>query len=76
MEPTPNPADQLFIDKVLRARKIPPERKLMAPARLFEYARNITLAGIRHQHPSASEEQVRELFRQRMKLARQMENRA
>ena len=74
MPPSPEPIDSLYRDKVLRARKIPPERKLFAPARLYEFARSITIAGIRNQHPNASDEQVRELLRQRMKLARQLEN--
>ncbi len=73
MQPTPEPIDSLHRDKILRARKMPPDRKLLAPARLYDYARNITLTGIRNQHPNASAEEIRELFRQRMKLARQLE---
>ncbi|HVX83913.1 MAG TPA: hypothetical protein VH253_03780 [Phycisphaerae bacterium] len=67
------PVDALFREKVLRARAAPAERKLLAPARLFEYARGIAMAGIRRQHPEATELEVRELFRQRMKLGRELE---
>lgn len=68
-------ADAIYREKVLRARKIPPDRKIFAPARLFDYARGITLAAIRNQYPHATEPEVRVLFRRRMDLARQLEGR-
>jgi hypothetical protein len=76
MEPSREMIDQLFVDKVMRARRMAPESKLLAPARLFEYARSITMAGIRNEHPAASEEQVREIFQERLKLKRRLEGRA
>ena len=51
MQPTKELIDALFRDEVLRARRMPPEEKLLAGARLFEYACQITAAGIRNQFP-------------------------
>jgi hypothetical protein len=76
MEPTQELIDQLYIEEVLRARRMDPVEKLLAPARLFDYASSIMMAGIRNQFPEASEERVREIFRERMKLAREMDGRA
>jgi hypothetical protein len=73
MEPTKEMIDSLFAAKVRRARAMKPEDKLRAGAVLYEYARAIAMAGIRHQHPDATDEQCRELFRQRLKITRQME---
>jgi len=75
MEPSQELIDQLFVDKVMRARRMTPESKLLAPARLFEYARSITMAGIRNENPGASEERVQEIFRERLKLKRRLEGR-
>jgi hypothetical protein len=75
MELIPMLIDSIYRDKVLRARKTPSARKIFAPARLFEYARGITVAGIRNQHPHATEAEVRVLFRRRMDIARQLEGR-
>jgi len=73
MEPTPELIDAIYIQKVLRARRMVPEQKLLAGARLFDYAREIAMSGIRHQNPGASPERIRELFRQRLKIARQLD---
>ncbi len=75
MQPTSEPIDSLYREMVLAARKMPPEQKLLAPARLFEYARNLTMASIRNQHPQATEEEVRQLFRASMKISQRLEDR-
>jgi hypothetical protein len=75
MEPSQELIDQLYVEKVMRARRIDPVQKLFAPARLFEYARSVTMAGIRNEHPGASEDRVREIFRERLRLRRRMEGR-
>lgn len=74
MEPTKEFIDALYADKVRRAREMSPEKKLMAGAVLFEYMRSIVEAGIRHQHPEATPERVRELFRQRLQIARRLDD--
>jgi hypothetical protein len=73
MEPTPELIDELYREEILRARAMPPEEKLFAGARLFDYACAITLAGIRHQHPGIDDEGALELLRQRLALARRLE---
>ena len=73
MEPAPQLADALFIQKVLRARRTPPEKKFLAAPRLFEYTRRIALSALRAENPHASPEQIRALFRQRRKLTRFLE---
>ena len=76
MEPTQHLLDSIYREKVLRARNTPPEHKLLAPARLYEYARGISIAGIKNQHPGATPEQIRELFRRRLKIARELDKRS
>ncbi len=73
MEPELSLADSLYIQKVLHARRTPPTRKFLAGPRLFEYARRIALSAIRAENPSASPEQIRELFRQRRRITRYLE---
>ena len=74
MEPSQQFIDALYADKVRRAREMSPEKKLMAGAELFDYMSSIALAGIRHQNPNATPERVREIFRERLKLARQRDD--
>jgi len=49
------------------------EQKVLAGQQLFEAACRITLAGIRHQFPKASEERCREILRERLQLQRKLE---
>jgi len=64
---------ELHRQKILRARAIPIEEKLLAGAQLFDYACQITLSGIRSQHPEASEERVQEILRERLAWAKKRE---
>jgi hypothetical protein len=73
MEPEQQLADTLFIQKVLHARRTPSERKYLAGARLFEYTRRITMSAIQAEHPQASPEQLREIYRQRRNITRYLE---
>jgi hypothetical protein len=66
-------AEELYRERVLRARRTPPEQKLLAGEELFEYACSITMAGIRNQFPEASEGECREILRQRLALRERME---
>ena len=50
--------------------------KLLAGAELFDYACSITIAGIRGQHPRATNEQVLDMLRQRLQLRERAEGRA
>jgi hypothetical protein len=65
--------DQLYREEVEDARKMSGEEKLLAGQQLFEYACEITLAGIRHQNPGISEEQCRVILRERLAWRRRME---
>lgn len=65
--------DELYRERVLRARAAPPESKILAGQRLFEAACDITLLGIRHDFPEISEDQCREILRQRLAMRRRHE---
>jgi hypothetical protein len=73
MEPTPKLIDELYREEVLRARAMPPGEKLFAGAVLFDYACAITLAGIRHQNPGIDDRRALEILRERIALARRLE---
>ena len=65
--------DELYREEVLEARAMAPIGKVRAGQQLFEAACRITLAGIRNQHPNASEEECLKILRQRLTLQRQIE---
>ena len=65
--------DELYREEVLEARAMAPIDKIRAGQQLFEAACRITLAGIRNQHPTASEEECLENLRQRLILQRRLE---
>lgn len=69
-------ADAIFRDRVLRARQMPPEEKLLDGARLFDYACRITEAGIRNEFPDADDQRVAEILRERVDLQRRREDRS
>jgi hypothetical protein len=73
MDDTKQMADQVFRQRVLRARAMSPEEKFAAGPRLFEYASEITLGGIRNQHPDADESEVRQIFSERLSLRKRIE---
>ena len=65
--------DELYREEVLEARAMAPIDKIRAGQQLFEAACRITLAGIRHQHPNASEEECLKILHQRLALQRKLE---
>ena len=68
--------DELYREELLQARQLPPEEKIYAGLRLFESACRITLEGIRHQFPDATEEERLEILRQRLVFQRKLEETA
>jgi hypothetical protein len=66
-------ADGLYRERVLEARAMAPEDKLLAGEELFEYACSITLAGIRNQFPEATEAECRRVLEARLELRERME---
>ena len=73
MEPTQELVDELYWDKVLQARQMTMEQKLLAGPQLFDYACEIAKMGIRMQHPGADESRVVELLGERLALAERLE---
>jgi len=71
--PTRQLIDELFLEEVRRARSMPMAEKFFAGARLFEAACMVAEAGIRRDHPEADESRVRELLRERIELAKRLE---
>ena len=75
MEPPQDLIDDIYRNKVLRARAMTPEERLLVGSRLFEYACTITREGIRAENPGISDEQVRDILGQRLALRRRLERR-
>jgi hypothetical protein len=72
MESIKELADDIYRERVLRARRTPIEQKILAGPELFDFACQITRAGIRDQNPGADEAQVEALLRERLALARRL----
>jgi hypothetical protein len=73
VDPIKELADELFRERVRRARETPPEEKLMDGPRLFDLACKVVADGIRHQYPDADEQQVQKLLAERVALMRRLE---
>lgn len=74
MQPSQELVDDIYKERVLRARRTPPEQKLLDGPRLFDRACRIMMDGIRNQNPDADEKRVREILRDRLELLRRLEN--
>ena len=66
-------ADAIYRERIIRARNASPEEKILAGQWLFEAACEITLAGIRDQNPAITEEQCRQILRDRLAWRRRRE---
>ncbi len=73
MEPSLELIEQLYREAVREAREMSPEEKLAAGAELFDYACEITLAGIRSEHPQADDEECERILEARLALGRRLE---
>jgi hypothetical protein len=65
--------DELYREEVIDARKMSIEEKFVAGEELFDYACSITLAGIRHQNPAASEADCQRILRERVELGERLD---
>ena len=65
--------DELYRERVIRARRTSPEEKFLAGEELFEWACSITLAGIRNENPEFSEEDCKRELERRLELREKME---
>ncbi|HEV3261002.1 MAG TPA: hypothetical protein VG013_29395 [Gemmataceae bacterium] len=73
MGPTKELIDDIYRERVLRARRTPPEDKLLDGPRLFDLACRLMKDGIRDQYPEADERRVQEILAQRIALLRRLE---
>lgn len=73
MNPSPEEIDELYRRRVLAARAVPPEEKLLAGPRLFEFSCRIMADGIRGEYPEADEDAVQKILRRRLALIRRLE---
>ncbi len=70
MRPTPDLVDALYREKVMRARAMTPEQKLLAGLDLFDLSCRIMSDGIRMQFPEADDAEVLAILRQRLEAVR------
>ncbi len=75
MESIKELADDIYRERVIRARATPPEEKLVDGPRIFERVCRIMADGIRHQLPEADAARVHDILRQRLQIARRLEGR-
>ena len=73
MEPSQELIDRLYLDKVASARAMSEEQRFAAGLELFDFACEVTKAGIRSMHPDANEARVLELLRKRLAWAERWE---
>jgi hypothetical protein len=66
-------ADDLYRERVLAARKMPPEEKFLAGEELFDYACSFTLAGIREQFPGITPEEQLRILSKRLMMKENLE---
>ena len=75
MQPDSNLIDDLYRERLERARQMTPEEKLFAGPRLFEQACRVMRDGIRHQFPEADANRVEEILTERLAMIRKLEGR-
>jgi hypothetical protein len=68
MEPSEQLVEEIYREKVLRARKMSPGEKILAGPELFDFACAWTRAGILREHPRATEQQLLKLLEDRIRL--------
>lgn len=73
MQPSQQLIDDIFREKVLRARTMPLGQKLAVGIQLFEEGLGWMRAGIKMQHPELSPEQAHQLVHKRLARARAIE---
>ncbi len=73
MDPIKQLADEIYRDRVRRARRMSVAEKILAVPELFDMACRISRDGIRAQYPDADDRRVEELLRQRLAIARRLE---
>ena len=64
--------DDLYREEVISARKMSLEEKLLLGERLFRWACEATLAGIRNQNPLADEQECQQILSKRIELGKKI----
>jgi hypothetical protein len=72
MEPTPELVDDIYRERVLRARRTPLGQKLLAGPLLFARSCQLMADGIRNEYPNADESRVQEILLERLALLRRL----
>jgi len=72
MQPAKELIDDIFRDKVLRARRMNPEAKIRAGLELFAMVRERMIEGLRAENPEADESTIRDLFGRRLAILRKL----
>jgi hypothetical protein len=75
MQPTKELIDDIYRERVQKARRMSPEDKLFGGARLFDRSCRIMSDGIRSQFPDADDRRVQEILRERLAIIRRREDR-
>jgi hypothetical protein len=73
MQPTKEFTDDIYRERILRARRTPPGQKLRDGAILFDEVCERMKAGIRSQFPDADASRVTEILRERVNRLRKRE---
>jgi hypothetical protein len=76
MESIKELADEIYRERVLRARRIPIDQKISASGELIDFACELMTAGLRHENPGVDEATIQQLHRRRLALLRRLESRA
>jgi hypothetical protein len=65
--------DSIYRERVLAARDMRPEERILAGLRLFDLSCRIMVDGIRNENPEADEAAVQKILRERLALIRRLE---
>jgi hypothetical protein len=76
MNPSQPLVDDIYRERILRARTMRPEEKFMEGIRLFNQSCAWMEAGIRHQMPNADKATIRRIMIERVQRLRQVEDQA
>lgn len=70
MVPTQELFDQLYREKILVARRMTPEERVLGCFELTEFVRQVMTDGVRDQFPEADEEEVQAIVRKRVAIVK------
>lgn len=73
MVPTREMTDALYLDRLRKAQRMPFAEKFLAGEELFEMACAWSRIGIRADHPEATEAEVLDYLKQRIRMSERLE---